>query len=139
MQTEFRSALKKSGLRVTPHRIALTHALATAHSPKTADELHARIKNADLVTIYRNLQNLVAANLIHEVRFKDGKVRYELARDDHHHHLVCTGCGTVDELEGCGATGLESKVLTQSQNFASVDEHSLEFFGTCKGCALNKH
>lgn len=130
------SAVRACGLRATPHRMALLGTLATANAPKTAEELHARLGNADLVTIYRNLQSLVTAGLVREVRFKDSSVRYELADEDsHHHHLVCTGCGKVDELEGCDVSALEKHILKQSKSFASVNEHTLEFFGTCMTCA----
>lgn len=130
------ATLRGGNLRATAHRTAIVTALIAAKSPITAEEMHARIKGADLVTIYRNLQSLVAAAIAREVRFKDGVVRYELADEhSHHHHLVCTKCGTIDELEGCDATPLEKVALKASKRFASVDEHALEFFGTCVSCA----
>jgi Fur family ferric uptake transcriptional regulator len=129
------SVLRANGLRATPHRVALIGTLATATAPKTAEEIHARMESVDLVTVYRNLQALTAANLVKEVRFKDASVRYELIDEgSHHHHLVCKGCGAIDELEGCDVTALEKEILKRSKRFASVDEHALEFFGTCKGC-----
>lgn len=131
-----KEALKATGLRKTAHRLALLGTLATATGPKTAEELHARMEAIDLVTVYRNLQSLTSAGLVREVRFKDAALRYELADEHaHHHHVVCKECGTVDELEDCGAEALEKKALIASKRFASIDEHSLEFFGTCRACA----
>jgi Fur family ferric uptake transcriptional regulator len=77
----------------------------------------------------------VARGLAREVRFKDGIVRYELAEKYHHHHLVCTNCGRIDELPHCDMRALERWALRGSRHFARVDEHALEFFGTCAACA----
>jgi Fur family ferric uptake transcriptional regulator len=115
--------------------MVLIKLLEKASGPLTVEEVHAR-GDADLVTVYRNLQSLAEAGLVREVRFKDAKVRYELAqRNEHHHHLVCTGCGTVDELPECDITKLEKNALKHAKRFVNIEEHSLEFFGRCKSCA----
>jgi Fe2+ or Zn2+ uptake regulation protein len=125
--------LKEAKLRATPKRVALLKALQGAKSPRTAEELHTNVKS-DLVTIYRNLQSLAQAGLVNEVRFKDSSVRYELSHG-HHHHIVCTSCGTVEELDGCDNSPLERQALGASERFSRINEHSLEFFGLCKACA----
>lgn len=131
-----RELLRGNDIRPTPRRVALLDALITAARPIAADELHARVKKVDLVTVYRTLESFVTADLVREVRFKDDVVRYELAeRAQHHHHLVCTRCNRVDELPDCNLHALEASVLKRSKNFISVDEHALEFFGTCVTCA----
>lgn len=132
------SALKARGLRATRHRIALVGTLATANTPKTAEEIRDRMEEIDLVTVYRNLQALTRAGITREVRFKDAAIRYELAGDSHHHHVVCTGCGVVDELDECDVAPIERKALTTSKRFASIEEHALEFFGTCRACAVKR-
>jgi Fur family ferric uptake transcriptional regulator len=131
---EAETLLKEKQLRATPHRVALLSALLSSHRPVSAEDMHKKISGADLVTIYRNLQSLVAQGLAREVRFKDSTVRYEAA-GLHHHHLVCTTCGTVDELPECDIHSLEKEVLKKSDTFASINEHQLEFFGTCTVCA----
>jgi Fe2+ or Zn2+ uptake regulation protein len=99
----------------------------------TARDLRALIK-ADLVTVYRILQSLVEAHIIREVRFKDAAIRYEYARDQHHHHTVCTACGVIEELPEC-TMALDASTLRRSKRFAKISEHSLEFFGICMTCA----
>lgn len=125
--------LRSNGLRATPQRIALLRALHRAHKPQTAEELHAKT-DADLVTIYRNLQSLVKARVVQEARFKDASVRYELSHG-HHHHIVCTSCGTIEELESCNTSPLDRQTLEVSKKFSRINEHSLEFFGICRSCA----
>ncbi|MBL8158708.1 transcriptional repressor [bacterium] len=125
--------LRGAGLRATPQRLALLHALGKARGPQTAEELHAKA-DADLVTIYRNLQSLVKAGIVHEVRFKDTAVRFELSHG-HHHHIVCTSCGLIEELEGCRNSPLEHQALHASSRFSRINDHALEFFGICRSCA----
>lgn len=127
------NTLRSRGLRATPKRLLLLTKLQHAHTPLRAEELHAQLRNIDLVTVYRNLQDFVRAGLAHEVRFKDASVRYELFHG-HHHHIVCTRCGTVEELDGCDNVPLESEAIQASSKFARIEEHALEFFGLCKGC-----
>lgn len=128
--------LRVKGLRATPGRISLLELLQKREAPVTAEEISAELKDLDLVTIYRNLQSLVTVGIVSEVRFKDASVRYEYVHGQkHHHHLVCSTCGTVDELPECDVRDLETQALKKSGRFASVEEHALEFFGTCRSCA----
>lgn len=131
---EASNLLKAANIRATPKRVALLHALREVCEPLSAEILHTRLKGVDLVTVYRNLQEFVRAGIAQEVRFKDGIVRYEIAHT-HHHHLVCTECGVVEEVEACDIAPLEHNVLKYSRRFKTISEHALEFFGLCKKCA----
>lgn len=125
--------LASAPFRATPKRIALMAVLQKAGQPLSAEVLHSQMQEIDLVTVYRNLQEFLKAGIVHEVRFKDGIVRYELAHT-HHHHIVCTTCGLVEELDMCDVA-LEKKALKHARHFRTVSEHALEFFGVCKKCA----
>lgn len=131
--TEAVSILKEHNLRATPKRIALLEVLERVRTPQTAEELHEKVQS-DLVTIYRNLQSLVTAGIVSEVRFRDSSVRYERSHG-HHHHIVCNRCGAIEELRACRTSPLEREALHASSKFSRIDEHALEFFGICKSCA----
>ena len=67
--------------------------------------------------------------------FGDGIARYELVAagdDGHHHHLICTRCADVVELEDCFPIELE-KTIAARNGFKSIT-HKLEFFGLCPEC-----
>ena len=67
--------------------------------------------------------------------FGDGVARFELVRegdDGHHHHLVCTRCAGIVEIEDCSLTELEARIAVRN-GFKSVT-HRLEFFGICPSC-----
>ena len=85
---------------------------------------------ANKTTIYRELEEFQKRGLITEVEFGDGKKRYELARD-HHHHLVCKNCGKVEDIEINEDKLLEN--ISNESNFL-IEKHSMEFFGKCFNC-----
>ena len=110
-------------------------AALTTH-PLSVDELFVLLKKkqcrVDKTTIYRNLEKLVAQGIASVTHFADKTAKYELARQDtHHHHIVCTACGHMEDVE------LDEHRLTdvvkQKTSFGDIS-HRLEFFGTCKDC-----
>jgi Fur family ferric uptake transcriptional regulator len=129
-----RDLLSGHALRATRTRIRILEAMWGAPIPLSAGEVHARLgpKGPDLVTVYRTLERFVRAGLLREVRLDDGVRRYEPAARGHHHHLVCTSCGEMRDIETCVLEPVESRVL-QEHGFR-VSRHSLEFFGTCERC-----
>jgi Fe2+ or Zn2+ uptake regulation protein len=96
--------------------------------PTTVVEILQKIP-ANKTTIYRELASFVKDGLINEIEFGDGKKRYEIVTD-HHHHLICKYCGNVEDIE------INEKILFNSleeTNF-KVENHSIEFFGKCINC-----
>ncbi len=100
---ELVAALRSAGLRVTSPRRALCTVLAAAHaSHLTAAELRVRAeevagRSIDLSTVYRTLDALDQAGLLHHVHLGHGPSVVHLSGADDHHHLVCEVCGqTVD-------------------------------------------
>jgi Fur family ferric uptake transcriptional regulator len=73
-----------------------------------------------------------------KMNFDDGCNRYELVHDeeDHqHHHLVCRGCGKVEEVEDDLLEVLEEKI-EEKYNF-KINDHSVKFYGYCSECRKN--
>ena len=65
----------------------------------------------------------------------DGTARWELVTggdDGHHHHLVCTVCSMIIEIDDCLPPGFE-RALADRHGFRSIT-HKLEFFGVCARC-----
>ena len=131
---------------MTPGRRALIEILGKSDSPLSVVELQTALERRGLkvnkTTIYRELQFLCRENLAEVVQFTDRQKRYELMHNgsQHHHHVVCTRCGLVEEI---GLVAVEKllapleKRLASKINFKSV-RHSLEFFGRCGGCQKKK-
>jgi Fur family ferric uptake transcriptional regulator len=70
--------------------------------------------------------------------FGDGAARFELigeGDDGHHHHLICTRCMKVVEIEECALGKIDSRIAA-ANGFTAVT-HRLEFFGLCPQCQQN--
>src|SRR5512143_1283496 len=130
--------LSRHRLRPTAIRLRILDVLDASRSPLSAAEVHARLGEGgpDLATVYRNLDRFAGASIVRPVRFADGTRRYEIARGGHHHHLVCTLCGEIEDLAPCGVELLEEAAIRQ--HGFHVASHSLEFYGTCRSCAQNR-
>lgn len=88
-------------------------------------------------TFYRQIISFKNDNIITELQFpNEREKRYELKEIDHHHHLICKGCGKVEEIEMSDIEKILNKkehLLAQSKKFKSVNHH-LEFLGICLQC-----
>ena len=135
---DYENLLREHGLKATPRRVHLLSLLEKAKKPLSAQEYKDAWKqeNIDVVTVYRALEALAAAGIVRRVDLHHGHVDYELALDGkHHHHLVCTDCGVIEDFEECPIKSIEARALKSSSMFSSFQDHSLELFGTCKACA----
>jgi Fur family ferric uptake transcriptional regulator len=119
----------------TPARLAISEFLAKVNTPADAEQIMEYLKskklNTNKVTVYRVLDFLFRNKIIDKVEFGEGKYRYEL-RKNHHHHLICTGCGKIQDVEADVVEKLENEI--QKDKHFKVQSHSLEFFGLCSNC-----
>lgn len=127
--------LKQYGYRATAGRVAILELLAQ-EPPRTVAQIHAHIRpKIDPVTLYRALEAFVASGIVRRIDLGQGNAHsYELS-NTHHHHLVCTDCGTIKDFEMCDADMVADRALKQVREFASVSEHAFELFGLCRSCA----
>lgn len=130
-----KAILQKNGYRATSGRIAILEVLAK-EPPRTVAQIHELVKpKIDPVTLYRALEAFVASGIVRRIDLGQGNAHnYELS-DTHHHHLVCTDCGTIKDFEICNADTIADRALKQVREFASVSEHAFELFGLCSSCA----
>ncbi len=134
-KTSFQNYFKTQGLKSTPARLMLLDIFAHLTKPISIQELKKKIgAKVDLVTLYRNAETLCKAGILNKIQLGESKDYYEFAKLAHHHHLVCTGCGKVSDVENCKVSPIHEQVLKKS-GFAKITKHSLEFFGLCKQCA----
>jgi Fe2+ or Zn2+ uptake regulation protein len=92
------------------------------------EHLHSKALRTNKTTIYRNLDLFEEEGLISKIEFGEGKARYELKRDDHH-HLICTKCSRIQDFEDSHMEDL-IKEVQKGKNF-KVENHSFELFGVC--------
>ena len=134
---ELTDRLRGKARKITGPRKAILEVLREHPHPMTNKDIHANLPkgDCDLATIYRSMHMLEELGLVKRFDFGDGVARFELVHDDehgHHHHLICTGCAEVVEIDECFQQELEAAIATR-HGYKSVT-HKLEFFGLCPGC-----
>jgi Fur family transcriptional regulator, ferric uptake regulator len=88
-----------------------------------------------IATIYRTLMVLYRLGLVNKLDLDDGLSRYELVKpnEDHqHHHLICSNCGNIAEVEGDLLESLEKQIFLKNKFL--VKDHHLKFYGLCEKC-----
>lgn len=132
--------LRRVNQRLTGGRRLLLGVLAEADRPLTLPEILDANSGLAQSSAYRNLVVLETAEIVQRVVTRDEFTRYELAEEltGHHHHLVCDGCGRVEDL-AAGAT-LERAVSSavadaQRRHGFRVEQHRIDLIGRCVDCA----
>jgi len=131
------SLLRQRGYKLTPQRRAILGAIAESHDHLTPAEIHEKVRlehnSIGLVTIYRTLDLLTKLGLICEIHAGGNCRSYLLKRpSEHHHHLICSDCGTVVDFTSCDLSEVERK-LSDDTGF-DINGHLLEFLGRCQQC-----
>jgi Fur family transcriptional regulator, ferric uptake regulator len=129
--------LTDSGLKVTKNRIAILQEIKKQTKPFTIPELQDKLssKKIDQVTLYRSVNSFLKAGLLKELRLQKGNSSYEYNHGDHHHHIVCTVCGSIESIDICVADSVARKLLSQKTSFVAITDHHFELFGVCRACA----
>lgn len=132
-----RKVLEERHIRPTQARLAILDVIETATEPIDVATIVERLRkngaDLDTVTIYRNVEILTNSSVIKSIDFRDGRNRYEI-EGQHHHHLVCTKCGRSTPIyDQCLA--VTEKEIARKFGFV-VQDHQLEFFGRCKKCSV---
>jgi Fur family ferric uptake transcriptional regulator len=123
------------GVRLTAQRRAVLAEVAAARGRFTVAELHERARRREprlgLATTYRTVELLRRSGAVHPL-LGEGRPAYVRCGPTHHHHLVCTSCGTVEETDLCAAP--DEAVFERVHGFRAT-AHELDVYGTCRRCA----
>jgi Fur family ferric uptake transcriptional regulator len=129
--------LRRRSRKLTGPRQAILEILRSRAHPMSNKEIFAALPagQCDLATVYRSLHLLESMGMVKRFDLGDGVARFELlgeGDDGHHHHLVCTRCAQVVEIEECFMPRLEREIA--ARNGYQAVTHKLEFFGICPDC-----
>lgn len=140
-----RGNLKKKNLRITSQRESI-FSFFVEHKGEhfTPDELYKFISRKNSYshisksTIYRTVEMLTGMGLLSKIDLDDGFERYELKEEKghQHHHLICTSCNRVYELDDDLLDDLE-KIIEKRTGF-KVTDHQLKIYGLCPDCLANE-
>jgi Fur family transcriptional regulator, ferric uptake regulator len=128
--------LVATGVRPTRQRLLVLETLAAEPHDATAQEIHARLREqgerVGLATVYRSLAVLRENDVVDELVHTPGETCYRLCSPGHHHHLVCSSCHRVEELEGCEIDPWVARA-SKSHGFKPAS-HTVEVVGLCADC-----
>jgi Fe2+ or Zn2+ uptake regulation protein len=126
---------RAKGLKVTPQRQAIFRALHASDAHPTADAVYDTVRSEmptiSLRTVYQTLNDLATMGELASVDLGTGSSRFDPDTTPHH-HLVCTGCGRVDDLH---AEFPGVRLPAGDRRGFEVTATEIVFRGRCRDCA----
>ncbi len=139
--TEYEDIIRAAGHRVTPQRIHILDAVCAAQGHTTLGEVYARVcqvdPSIDRSTLYRTLKLFIDLGLVVSADKHDGETYYEIAKPQHHHHLVCRKCGKEWDIDDAVITRMVEQVLSDYD--FRVDTNHLILSGVCGACVAQQY
>lgn len=139
IEQQIRSVFDEVGQRNTRPRQLIAEQLielAATGTDFTTDELWQQLREIEprlgRATVYRSVEMLFGAGLLDRIEFADGTHHYRVCGGSHHHHLTCTDCHRVVEVNICLPT--DQLIALENQTNFAIEGHSLNIFGRCADC-----
>ena len=132
---ELEATLRDAGLRVTAPRTAVLRALETrphADADEVFRAIVGELPGTSLQAVYVVLGAMTEAGLVRRIEPAGSPARYERRTGDNHHHVVCTRCGAVDDVDCVHG---EAPCLTPSSTGGyAITTAEVTFWGLCPAC-----
>ena len=127
--------IRAQGGRITKVRKEIAQTFCEADCLMSQADILAYLKKQKIYpnrsTIFRELlfftkNNIIVKNTISGIDY------YEIPQD-HHHHLVCLKCNSIEKVEIDDHLAKQERQISKQNKF-NIINHSLEFYGICKFC-----
>lgn len=127
--------LKEQNIRITPQRQAIIEYLIDTDNHPTVDEIYKAIEkrygHMSLATVYNNLNVLVSAGLVEEMKFNGVTSRYDYNHHQHF-HIICVECGAIEDVNYSDVMPIQEAAKLQT-NY-EVFHLKIELHGLCPKC-----
>jgi len=127
--------LRDRGLRVTRPRLAVLEVLAEGghfEVEEIATRVRALLDSVSTQAVYDVLGALARVGLARRIEPAGSPAKYEGRAGDNHHHVVCRGCGAIDDVD-C-AVGEAPCLVPSARHGFVIDEAEVTFWGLCATC-----
>ncbi|WP_432512965.1 Fur family transcriptional regulator [Kineococcus sp. SYSU DK001] len=135
--TESEELLRAAGLRSTAPRRSVLQALED-HPHETAAGLGELLRTAghhlSRQSLYNVLEDLTGAGVLRSIQPAGSAPRYETTVGDNHHHIVCRGCGSVQDVP-CAVGSAACLTPASTPGFPVVEHADITWWGLCTTCA----
>ncbi len=123
--------LREAGLKVTVPRLKILEILEQANDRHmSAEDVYKALLEAEgevgLATVYRVLTQFESAGLVVRHNFDGGHSVFELAKEEHHDHMVCMDTGHIVEFRSQEIERLQ-RAIAKEHGYELVD-HSLVLY-----------
>ena len=134
---KFKSVLRKENFKLTPQRICVLEEVMKDLGHRESEEIFLSInKKRDKVsraTTYRTLDILVKYNFIRKLNLGNGRAKYEVKINSHHHdHMICNRCSKIIEFVD-PVIEKQQDIVAKKYNFV-LESHIHQLFGMCSDC-----
>lgn len=128
--------LRGAGLRVTRTRQTVLDALGAlphARADQVFETVRADLPGTSMQSVYNALGDFVAAGLARRIEPAGHPGHYELRVGDNHHHVVCQGCGRIEDVD-CAVGHTPCLDPSQAHGY-TVHTAEVMFTGLCPDCS----
>lgn len=135
----FEAYLRRKGLKQTRQRQQILDTFLGTDDHLTAEDLYhlvqKRYDGIGFATVYRTLHLIVDSGIARQREFSAGRKYYEhvFGEQQHHHHLICTGCGKIVEFMCPDVVERAQEETARLYGFV-LQGHVHELFGICADC-----
>lgn len=127
--------IRGAGLRVTATRVAVLEALRTrphATADAVYDGIRGTLPGTSKQSVYNALGDFVDAGVARRIEPAGHAGTFELRVGDNHHHVVCTGCGRIDDVD-CVVGAAPCLHMPEGSGF-TIQTAEVTFWGVCPDC-----
>jgi Fur family peroxide stress response transcriptional regulator len=125
---------KDMSLKLTPQRLAILEYLeGNKDHPSASDIYHAvseKFPTMSFATVYNTLKALKGKETIKELTIDPEKKRFD-PNMIRHHHLICTKCTTIIDIN----MEFEFELSDSQKHGFQITGNHIDFYGVCPSCA----
>ncbi len=127
---------------MTLQRRIILDVLEAERGHLAADNIYQRVidrfPQISRATVYRTLDTMEQLGLVSHTHAGPAGALYHLSDKPPHLHLLCSGCGKVEEASGIVAAGRLIAELKDAHGFQADPSHFV-IGGWCRACAASGH
>jgi Fur family peroxide stress response transcriptional regulator len=132
----FISTLQRSGMRLTPQRIAICKLLSESHDHPTSamiyDQIRVQYPSLSLMTVYNTLDRLVNLGLVNALgNAGDDNSHYD-GNTSSHINLACISCHKIVDMDSPQITNLDH-VVSDTSGYKLLGVRMM-YYGLCPEC-----